>query len=81
LNDELLRLFVEQGFTGLFITHSVSEAVYLSTKVLVMSGRPGSIVRSFDVPFAMPRDPDIRFTPEFGALVGEVSHALREGHR
>jgi NitT/TauT family transport system ATP-binding protein len=81
LNDELLRLFVEQRFTGLFITHSVSEAVYLSTKVLVMSGRPGSIIRSFDVPFPMPRDPDVRFAPEFGELVGDVSHALREGHR
>ncbi|NEM91441.1 ABC transporter ATP-binding protein [Galbitalea soli] len=80
LNDELLRLFVEKQFAGLFITHSVSEAVYLSTKVIVMSGRPGSIVERFDVPFPMPRDPDIRFTPEFAELVGEVSHALREGH-
>ena len=80
LNDELLRLFVEKQFAGLFITHSVSEAVYLSTKVVVMSGRPGSIVTTFDVPFPMPRDPDIRFTPEFGDLVGQVSHALREGH-
>jgi NitT/TauT family transport system ATP-binding protein len=80
LNDELLRLFVEKQFAGLFITHSVSEAVYLSTKVIVMSGRPGSIVGTFDVPFPMPRDPDIRFTAEFGELVGEVSHALREGH-
>jgi NitT/TauT family transport system ATP-binding protein len=81
LNDELLRLFVEQQFAGLFITHSVSEAVYLSTKVIVMSGRPGSIVRTFEVPFPMPRDPDIRFTPEFAELVGEVSHALKEGNR
>jgi NitT/TauT family transport system ATP-binding protein len=80
LNDELLKLFVEKEFAGLFITHSVSEAVYLSTKVIVMSGRPGSIVGTFDVPFPMPRDPDIRFTPEFAELVGEVSHALREGH-
>ena len=80
LNDELLKLFVEQQFAGLFITHSVSEAVYLSTKVIVMSGRPGHIVDSFDVPFPMPRDPDIRYTAEFAALVGEVSHALREGH-
>jgi NitT/TauT family transport system ATP-binding protein len=80
LNDELLKLFAEQQFAGLFITHSVSEAVYLSTKVVVMSGRPGSIVDTFDVPFPMPRDPDIRFTPEFGELVGQVSHALREGH-
>ncbi len=81
LNDELLKLFVEKQFAGLFITHSVSEAVYLSTKVVVMSGRPGGIVDAFDVPFPMPRDPDIRFTPEFAELVGEVSHALREGHR
>jgi NitT/TauT family transport system ATP-binding protein len=80
LNDELIKLFAEQQFAGLFITHSVSEAVYLSTKVIVMSGRPGHIVNSFDVPFPMPRDPDVRFTPEFGELVGEVSHALREGH-
>jgi NitT/TauT family transport system ATP-binding protein len=81
LNDELLKLFVAQQFAGLFITHSVSEAVYLSTRVVVMSGRPGQIVRTFDVPFPMPRDPDIRYTPEFARLVGEVSHALREGHR
>lgn len=80
LNDELLRLFVEKQFAGLFITHSVSEAVYLSTKVVVMSGRPGTIVDTFDVPFPMPRDPDIRFTAEFAELVGKVSHALREGH-
>jgi len=80
LNDELLRLFVEQRFAGLFITHSVSEAVYLSTRVIVMSGRPGTIVDRFDVPFEMPRDPEVRFTPEFAELVGRVSHALREGH-
>ncbi len=59
----------------------MAEAVYLSTKVLVMSGRPGTIVEEFDVPFAMPRDPDIRFTGEFATLVGKISHALREGHR
>jgi NitT/TauT family transport system ATP-binding protein len=81
LNDELIRLFTEKRFAGLFITHSVSEAVYLSTKVVVMSGRPGRIVKTFDVPFDMPRNPDIRFTPEFAELTGEVSHALREGHR
>jgi NitT/TauT family transport system ATP-binding protein len=80
LNDELLRLFVERQFAGLFITHSVSEAVYLSTKVVVMSGRPGTVVATFDVPFPMPRDPDIRVTGEFAELVGKVSHALREAH-
>jgi len=80
LNDELLRLFAEQQFAGLFITHSVSEAVYLSTRVIVMSGRPGKIVDEFEVPFDQPRDPDIRFTAEFAALTGKVSHALAEGH-
>lgn len=80
LNDELLRLFAEQQFAGLFITHSVSEAVYLSTRVIVMSGRPGRIVGQFEVPFDMPRDPEVRYTAEFAELVGEVSHALREGH-
>lgn len=80
LNDELIRLFTATRFAGLFITHSVSEAVYLSTKVVVMSGRPGRIVDQFEVPFDMPRDPEIRYTGEFARLVGEVSHALREGH-
>ncbi|THG33305.1 ABC transporter ATP-binding protein [Naasia lichenicola] len=80
LNDELLRLFTEQQFAGLFITHSVSEAVYLSTKVVVMSGRPGRIVDEFPVDFPFPRDPELRFTPEFAHLSGLVSHALREGH-
>jgi len=80
LGDELIRLFTEKQFAGLFITHSVSEAVYLSTKVVVMSGRPGTVVGTFEVPFDMPRDPDVRFTPEFAELVGEVSHALRGAH-
>jgi NitT/TauT family transport system ATP-binding protein len=80
LNDELLKLFTEQSFAGLLITHSVSEAVYLSTRVVVMSGRPGTVVATFDVPFPMPRDPDIRFTAEFAELTGKVSRALREAH-
>ncbi|MFM9226982.1 MAG: ABC transporter ATP-binding protein, partial [Actinomycetota bacterium] len=58
LNDELLRLFQIEGFAGLFITHSITEAVYMSTKVLVMSARPGRLIASFDVPFSYPRTHD-----------------------
>lgn len=80
LNDELLRLFQHEGFAGLFITHSITEAVYMSTKVLVMSARPGKIIASFDVPFAYPRSHDLRYEPAFGELCGKISHALRGAH-
>ena len=81
LNDELLRLFQHEGFAGLFITHSITEAVYMSTKVLVMSARPGKIIAEFDVPFAYPRNHDLRYEPEFGELCGKISHALRGAHQ
>ncbi|MGB3485080.1 MAG: ABC transporter ATP-binding protein [Mycobacterium sp.] len=80
LNDELLKLFNIRGFAGLFVTHSVAEAIYLSTKVVVMSGRPGRIVEQFLVPFGPDRTPDVRYTPEFAELSGAVSHALAAGH-
>jgi NitT/TauT family transport system ATP-binding protein len=80
LNDELIRLFQRKGFASLFITHSIAEAVFLSTRVLVMSARPGRIVGDFTIPFAYPRSPDLRFAPEFAELSGEVSHALRGAH-
>ena len=80
LNEELMRLFASEKFGAIFITHSISEAVYLSTRVLVMSARPGRIVADFDVPFPYPRSPELRFQPAFASLAGEVSHALRAGH-
>jgi NitT/TauT family transport system ATP-binding protein len=80
LNDELMRLFSKENFAGLFITHSISEAVFLSTRVLVMSARPGRIIGEFAVPFDYPRVPDLRFEPAFAELSGEVSHILREAH-
>jgi NitT/TauT family transport system ATP-binding protein len=80
LNDELLSLFQRKGFAGLFITHSIYEAVFLSTRVLVMSARPGRIVGDFKIPFAFPRLPELRFEPEFAELSGQVSHALRGAH-
>ena len=80
LNDETQQLFKRKGFAGLFITHSISEAVFMSTRVLVMSNRPGRIVDSFDIPFDFPRTPDLRFDPEFARLSGEISLALRGAH-
>ena len=80
LNEETQRLFQAEGFAGLFITHSIGEAVFMSTKVMVMSSRPGRIVAEYDVPFDYPRVPDLRFDPEFAKLSGEISLALRGAH-
>jgi len=80
LNDEVISLFERQRFAGLFITHSISEAVFLSTRVLVMSARPGRIIAEVNIPFAYPRVPELRFEPEFARLCGELSHALRDAH-
>jgi NitT/TauT family transport system ATP-binding protein len=80
LNGELLRLFQMEGFAALFITHSITEAVYLSTRVAVMSARPGRILAEFAVPFSYPRTHDLRYDPDFAQLSGEISHALRGAH-
>ncbi|MGH3041459.1 MAG: ABC transporter ATP-binding protein, partial [Gaiellaceae bacterium] len=58
LNDELLRLWLLESFTALFVTHNVYEAVYLSNRVVVMSSRPARILEDFRVPFAFPRRPE-----------------------
>jgi NitT/TauT family transport system ATP-binding protein len=80
LNEELMRLFLSQRFAAIFITHSIAEAVFLSSRVLVMSPRPGRIVAEFEIPFSYPRLPDLRFEPEFGRLSSEVSRSLRSGY-
>lgn len=80
LNEETQQLFQRAGFAGLFITHSIVEAVFMSTRVLVMSSRPGRIIAEFDVPFDYPRHPELRFDPAFAKLSGEVSHELRGSH-
>ena len=80
LNEDTQQLFKKEGFAGLFITHSISEAVFMSTKVLVMSARPGRLVAEFDIPFEYPRKPDLRFNADFAELCGKVSVALRGSH-
>lgn len=77
LNDDLLALWHELGWAALFVTHSVYESVYLSSRVLVMSARPGSIVAEIPVPLPRPRGPETRNSPEYAALCSKVSSALR----
>jgi NitT/TauT family transport system ATP-binding protein len=81
LNDELLRLYAERRFAGLFVTHSVAEAVYLSSRVIVMSARPGRIIGEVAVPLEYPRYPDLRFESAFVDAAHQVSTMLRSAHQ
>lgn len=78
LNEELLELRHTQNWTALFVTHSVAEAVFLSTRIVVMAANPGRIVADIAVPFAYPRGPDLREQPAFHELVDRVSAGLRK---
>jgi NitT/TauT family transport system ATP-binding protein len=79
LNLELLRIWEASGSTVVFVTHSISEAVFLSTRVVVMSARPGRIVGIVDVDLPQPRTGDTREEPRFGELIREVRRLLRQG--
>jgi NitT/TauT family transport system ATP-binding protein len=79
LNDELSELFMERRFAALLVTHSVTEALFLSSRVVVMSGRPGRVIGTFQVPFPYPRASALRFSGAFSRLAGEVSQCLRAG--
>jgi NitT/TauT family transport system ATP-binding protein len=79
LNDELLRLFQARRFAALFVTHSVTEAAFLATRVLVMSDRPGRILSDLAVPFPYPRLPELRYDPAFAQVTGKIGAALRSG--
>jgi NitT/TauT family transport system ATP-binding protein len=76
MNDLLLRIRRETKATVLFVTHSISEAIYLSDKVLVFSKRPARVAREIPVALSYPRDQRIRFLPEFTALERSASEAL-----
>jgi NitT/TauT family transport system ATP-binding protein len=78
LNDELERIWMTRRPTAIFVTHNVSEAVYLSQRVLVVSPSPGRIASEVVVPFEYPRRPELRGTGEFARQVGEVSALLRK---
>ena len=80
LNEELLALWLRTGKTIGFVTHSIPEAVYLSTKIVVMSPRPGRITEVIDSPLPRERPLGIRDTPGFAALSHRVREGLRAGH-
>lgn len=78
LNEEILRLRAEQQWTAVFVTHSVEEAVFLSTRIIVLAPNPGRIRAIFPVDLPGKRDSALRETPHFDELVTKVSRALRE---
>ena len=80
LNEQLLKLWARTEKTICFVTHSIPEAVYLSTKIVVMSPRPGRIIDVIDSPLPKERPLDIRETPEFLEIAHRVREGLRAGH-
>ena len=80
LNEQLLQLWGKTNKTVVFVTHSIPEAVFLSSKIVVMSPRPGKIYDVIDSNLPRDRTLDIRETPEFMEIANRVRQGLREGH-
>lgn len=80
LNEEMLRIWAETKKTIVFVTHSIPEAVYLSTKIVVMSPRPGRITDIIESPLPKERPLEIRDAPEFIETAHRVRDGLRAGH-
>jgi NitT/TauT family transport system ATP-binding protein len=76
LNDDLLRLWETRRTTVVFVTHSVFESVYLSTRIVVMTTRPGRIAADLPVELPQPRERALRASPEYAALCATVSKKL-----
>ena len=79
LNNDLLKLWQEQRFTVIFVTHSVYESVYLSNRIVVMAPRPGRVVSQIEVKRAYPRTEAFRVDASYNALCVQVSQALQQG--
>jgi NitT/TauT family transport system ATP-binding protein len=77
LNAEVLRIWGQTGTTVIFVTHSIPEAVFLSTRVVVMSPRPGRITNIVDIDLPQPRDERTRESERYFELVTEVRESLR----
>jgi NitT/TauT family transport system ATP-binding protein len=80
LNEQLLQLWQRTQKTVIFVTHSIAEAVFLSTRIVVMSPRPGRIIDVIDNDLPARRSLDIRDTPAFAAIAHRVRAGLRAGH-
>ena len=80
LNEQLLLLWAKTKKTVVFVTHSIPEAVFLSTKIVVMSPRPGRIHEIIDCDLGVERPLEIRETPEFLKIAHQVREGLRLGH-
>ena len=80
MNDELLRIWERTGTTVVFVTHSIPEAVFLSSRVVVMSARPGRITDVVEIDLPRPRNDETRETERYFSLITEVREALRAGH-
>ena len=80
LNEQLLQLWNKTRKTVVFVTHSIPEAVFLSTRIVVMSPRPGRIHDVIECGFARDRTLEVRETRQFLEIANRVRHGLREGH-
>jgi NitT/TauT family transport system ATP-binding protein len=76
LNNDLLRLKCELGTTVVFVTHSVYESVYLSTRIAVFAARPGRVIEEIEVAAPLPRDEEFRLGPLYAECCRKASHAL-----
>ena len=81
MNEEVLRLREEGNWTVLFVTHSVAEAVFLSSRIVMLAPHPGRVAHEIAVDLPYPRTAVVRESPEFDALVSHTSRLLRETHR
>ncbi|HVC47642.1 MAG TPA: ABC transporter ATP-binding protein [Terracidiphilus sp.] len=81
LNEELLRLYAEQQWTVLFVTHSVAEAVFLSTRIVVLAPHPGRVAHELAVDLPWPRTAVTRESPAFEKMVTQASRLLRGVHQ
>ncbi len=79
MNSEVLSIWARTGITVIFVTHSIPEAVFLSSRVAVMSARPGRIIRVVNVGLPRPRGLDTRESPSYFSFITEVREALRAG--